>query len=69
MPAKKQKGRGGPRVGSGRPRKPASEKQSEVISVKLTCDERKKLEAAAGDTTLSGYLRRLILRHLARRRK
>ena len=47
----------------------ASEKQSEVISVKLTRDERKALEGAAGETTLSAYVRRLILRHLARRAK
>ena len=56
-------------MGAGRKPKPASEKQSEVISVKLTRDERKELEGAAVDTTLSAYVRRLILRHLARRRK
>jgi hypothetical protein len=69
MPVKKRKGRGGARVGAGRKPKPVSEKQSEVVSVKLTRDERKELEGAAGDTTLSAYVRRLILRHLARRRK
>jgi len=31
--------------------------------------ERGALEAAAGDMTLSAYVRRLILRHLARRKK
>jgi hypothetical protein len=56
-------------MGAGRKPKPASEKQCEVISVKLTRDERKELEGAAGSTTLSAYVRRLILRHLARRRK
>ena len=55
-------------MGAGRKPKPVSEKQSEVISVKLTRGERQKLEDAAGDATLSSYVRRLILRHLARRR-
>jgi hypothetical protein len=54
-------------MGAGRKPKPAAEKQSEVVSVKLTRDERKELEGAAGHTTLSAYVRRLILRHLARR--
>jgi hypothetical protein len=66
---KKRDERGGARTGAGRKPKPASEKQSEVISVKLTRDERKELEGAAGHTTLSAYVRRLILRHLGRRRK
>jgi len=69
MPTKKRNGRGGVRIGAGRKPKPVSQKQSEVISVKLTPDERTELEGAAGDTTLSAYVRRLILRHLARRRK
>ena len=56
-------------MGAGRKPKAASEKQSEVISLKLTRDERKALEGAAGETTLSAYVRRLILRHLARRAK
>ena len=56
-------------MGAGRKPKSVSEKQSEVISVKLTRDERKKLEDAAGEITLSAYVRRLIIRHLARRRK
>ena len=67
MSAKKRNGRGGARMGAGRKPKPAAEKQSEVVSVKLTRDERKELEGAAGHTTLSAYVRRLILRHLARR--
>ena len=54
-------------MGAGRKPKPATEKQSEVISVKLTRGERAELEGAAGQTTLSAYVRRLILRHLARR--
>jgi len=53
-------------MGAGRKPKPVSEKQSEVISVKLTRDERDELEGAAGDLTLSAYVRRLILRHLER---
>jgi hypothetical protein len=69
MPAKKRNKRGGARMGAGRKPKPASERQSEVISVKLTRDEREALESAAGQTTLSAYVRMLIVRHLARRRK
>ena len=56
-------------MGAGRKPKPVSEKQSEVVSVKLTRDEREGLEDAAGDLALSAYVRRLILRHLARRKK
>jgi hypothetical protein len=56
-------------VGAGRKRKPVSEKQSELIGVKLTPKERRALESVAEGERLSAYVRRLILRHLARRRK
>jgi len=69
MPTRKVNGRGGARVGAGRKRKPVSEKQSELVGVKLTPGEARALRDAAGDLTLSAYVRRLILRHLARRRK
>ena len=69
MPAKKKNGRGGPRMGSGRPRKPATEKQRHSVAASLTDTEYRELGEAAGQEPLGTYLRRLILRHLARRRK
>lgn len=69
MPTKKRNGRGGPRVGAGRPRKEASEKQERTVSASFTEIEYRELENAAGREPLGTYVRRLILRHLARRRK
>ena len=69
MPGKKKDGRGGPRVGSGRPRKPASEKQRHSVAVSLTNAEYRKLGDASGHEPLGVYVRRLVLRHLARRKK
>jgi hypothetical protein len=69
MPANKKNGRGGPRMGSGRPRKPASEKQRHSVAASLTNAEYRELGEAAGREPLGTYLRRLILRHLARRRR
>jgi hypothetical protein len=57
------------RPGSGRPPKPPGEKQSEKLMVTLTPSERRKLEAAAGDEPLGTYLRRLVLRSLARTKR
>ena len=68
MPAKKKNGRGGPRVGSGRPRKLASEKQKHSVAASLTDAEYRELGEAAGREPLGAYLRRLVLRHLARRK-
>jgi len=69
MPVKKKNGRGGPRVGAGRPRKPASEKQRHYVAASLTEAEYRELGEAAGRDPLGAYVRRLILRHLARRKK
>jgi hypothetical protein len=65
----KKNGRGGPRVGSGRPKKVTGEKQRHAVSAKLTDAEHRKLSEAAGREPLGTYVRRLILRHLARRKK
>ena len=69
MPAKKQTGRGGARVGAGRKPKPAAEKQRNPVQVNFTDAEHRDLEEVAGTESLASYIRRLILRHLARRRK
>ena len=69
MPAKTRKGRGGPRVGAGRKPKPAHEKKGHAVTVNLTEAEHSELRSAAAREPLGTYLRRLILRHLARRRK
>lgn len=36
--------------------------------VNLTEEEAREVEEAAGDASVSDYIRRLVLRHLARRR-
>jgi hypothetical protein len=69
MSVEKKNGRGGPRMGSGRPRKPVSEKQRHSVAASLTDAEYRELTKAAGREPLGAYVRRLILRHLARRRK
>jgi hypothetical protein len=69
MPVKKKNGRGGPRMGSGRPLKPTSEKQRHSVAASLTDAEYRELMKAAGREPLGAYVRRLILRHLARRRR
>ena len=69
MPAKKRNGRGGARVGAGRKPKPETERRSETVSTKLTKGERADLEGAAKGESLSDYVRRLVIRHLARKRK
>jgi len=57
------------RRGAGRKPKPADEKQGSRIMVNLTKPERRELEQAAQREPLGGYVRRLILRHLARRNR
>ena len=69
MPGKKRDGRGGPRVGSGRPRKKASTKQRHGIGLTVTGAEFRQLEDLADGEPLGTYVRRLVLRHLARKRK
>jgi hypothetical protein len=53
----------------GRRPKPRGEKQGERVMLNLTRGERAALEAAAGREPLSSYVRRLVLRSLARRMK
>jgi len=58
-----------PRGPGGRPPLPPGQKQSERVFVNLTPSEREALERAAGEEPLAAYLRRLVLRHLARSRR
>ena len=67
MPARKRDGRGGPRVGAGRKPKPVHEKQDRSVTVNLTGREYRELQDAAAREPLGPYVRRLLLRHLARR--
>jgi hypothetical protein len=69
MPAKKHEGRGGSRVGAGRKPKPAHERHVLAVTVNLTEAEHNELRSAAAREPLGAYVRRLILRHLVRRRK
>lgn len=69
MVAKRKAGRGGARVGAGRKPKPPGEKQDQPVMAKFTLVERQALERAAAGAALGTYLRELVLRHLARRRR
>ena len=62
-------GRGGSRPGSGRKPKPPAEKQSKRVMVTFTPAEHAELRKAAAAEPIGTYLRRLVLRVLARRRK
>ena len=57
------------RPGAGRKPLPPKERLRNRVMFTLTDDELHDLEESAGDEPLSAYLRRLVRRHLARRRK
>ena len=57
------------RPGAGRKPKPRAEKQSRSVTLALTEAEHAALRKAARDEPLGTYVRELVLRHLARRRK
>ena len=69
MAGRKRHGRGGARVGAGRKPKPPGQKQDQAVTVKFTEGERAELEEAADREPLAGFIRRLVLRYLARRRR
>ena len=56
-------------MGAGRKPKPVSEKQRHSVAASLTDAEYRELAKAAGREPLGAYVHRLILRHLARRRR
>lgn len=47
--------------------KPRARKQGQRVMVNLTPGELAALRAAAGDESLGGYARRVLVRHLERR--
>ena len=64
-----KQGRGGVRSGAGRKPLPASERLRNRVMFTLADDELEALEEARGDEPLSTFLRRLVVRYLARRTK
>ena len=60
---------GGTRPGSGPKPKPRDMKQSNKIMVSLTDAELDELRETVGDQKLATYIRDLLLKHLARRRR
>lgn len=69
MPRETKRRWGGPRPGSGRKPLPSSEKLDQRVTVNLTSREHAELLEAAGEESPSSFLRRLLNRYLARRRK
>ncbi len=65
----KRTGIGGRRPGAGRPRKPRAEKQGRSVTLALTEAEHAALRRAAGREPHGTYVRTVLLRHLARRKK
>ena len=56
-------------MGAGRKPKPLEVKQGHAVTANLTQAEHDELVRRAGGEPLASYLRRLVLRHLARRSK
>ena len=70
MPQSTKNGRGGAREGSGRkPLEDQSQVRSERITINVTQKELKQLSKAAAGTTISSFVRDLVIRSLKRRRK
>lgn len=69
MAAGKRTGRGGPRPGSGRKPIDPTERKSVRVLVRLREAEAEELERLAGDEGLSTYIRRVLQRHLDRKRR
>jgi len=66
---KKRNGRGGARPGSGPKPKTAAQRRRNRVVLNLTDGELARLRRAAGKEQLSTYMREIIFRHLARRKK
>ena len=69
MAATKGSGRGGMRQGAGRKPKPPGEQRRNRVMLSFKDDEWDALVRAAGFEPLGSWIRRLVLRSLARRRK
>lgn len=68
MAARKSR-RGGVRPGAGRKPKPAEERLRNRLMFALADDEYQELVEVAGGEAVSAFVRRLVLRHLGKRRK
>jgi hypothetical protein len=66
MAANSGRGRG---AKTGPKPKPKAQKQARRMMLYLTEAEHRELQRAAGNEPLATYVRRLLVRHLARRRK
>jgi hypothetical protein len=66
--AAREGGPGGVRPGAGRKPKALEEKQRNRAMVSLTDAEYAAILAAAGDEPIGSFIRRVVLRSLARRR-
>jgi len=53
----------------GRPPLPPKDRRSEKLLVALTRGERKRLEQVVGPESLSTYMRRVVMTHVARRER
>jgi len=67
--AKMGSGHGGVRPGSGRKPKPHDERQRNRVMFTLTDAELEAIEDVAGGEPLSPFVREIVLRYVARRRK
>ena len=62
-------GRGGMRPGAGRKPLPLEQRLRNRVMFAVTDAELRELAEASGDEALSAFLRRIVRRYLARRRK
>ena len=69
MQPKKGTGRGGMRPGAGRKPKPVHERLRNRVMVTLTDEEYEALLEAADHEPLTSFIRGIVVRYLARRRK
>jgi hypothetical protein len=69
MQSRTKNGRGGPRAGSGRKPLPLAKKRKQRLMINLTDAEYRDLVRAAGDEPPSAFVRSVLLRYLARRRR
>lgn len=67
--ASRKPGPGGARPGAGRKPKPAHERRRNRLVLYLTDAELEELEGAIGDEQYNEYVRDVLFRHLAHRRR
>ena len=69
MQRETKNGRGGARPGSGRKPLPIAKKRRKRLMINLTDAEYRDLVRAASDESPSSFVRTVLLRYLARRRR